>query len=266
VLKLLPIFLLALIALVFGSPTFAQEAVGPTLEQTINSNSLKAVVIGLGLIAFFVILTVLLKDRYENLKKFLFAGIVAPAIGVSLFLAGSTIYLNQISVTKGPVHWHADFQIWDCGQELDIVDPTGISNKVGTPTLHEHNDRRIHLEGVVVKHEEATLGRFFEVVGGSIAAEEIKIPTTKGLVVRKNGDRCANDNIGILQVYLYRTENDIFTQTKLDRPEEHQLAPFGAVPPGDCLIIEFKDVVEDKTDKLCDSYKLQLLKGKLRGN
>ena len=61
-------------------------------------------------------------------------------------LIGSTIYLNTNSDSGGPVHWHADIEFWACGNEIELRDPTGFSNKIGTGTLHEHDDHRIHLD------------------------------------------------------------------------------------------------------------------------
>jgi len=46
---------------------------------------------------------------HKNLKKILFAAIVIPVVAATIFLAGSTIYLNSVSSSGGPVHWHADF-------------------------------------------------------------------------------------------------------------------------------------------------------------
>jgi hypothetical protein len=202
-----------------------------------------------------------------SLKKFLFAGIVIPTLLTSFYLAGSTIYLNIVSSSGGPVHWHADFQIWDCGKEVELEDPTGfLSNKVGTATLHEHNDQRIHLEGVVVKEAEASLGHFFDVVGGKISANEIQVPTNNGLIIRRNGDGCGDGKSGILQVYLFRTSGDTYTQEKVANPEKIILSPHGAVPPGDCIIMQFKSTVEDKTDKICQQYRIKEQLGELHGN
>ena len=106
------------------------------------------------------------KDRSEKTKIFLFLGIIIPIVLVTIYSAGSTIYLNIISETQGPVHWHADFEIWDCGQKIDLINPTGFSNRVGNPVFHEHGDDRIHVEGVVVEKKDVDLHSFFEVIGG----------------------------------------------------------------------------------------------------
>ena len=175
-LKLLPGFLIANVAnllLVTVASAHEEEAtipvqlpLTPKLDEVIASVSSNLVISAFLIIAVFVILTVLVKEKGETLKKILFGGIVLPVIIVTIFLVGSTIYLNLSSATGGPVHWHADFQVWNCGQKVDLVDPQGLSNKVGTATFHEHNDNRIHVEGVVINQSDASLGNFFKFIGG----------------------------------------------------------------------------------------------------
>ena len=243
-----------------------EEAVIPTLEEIIRSNSIKAVFFASIIIIVAVILTILLKDRGEGIKRVLFSVIVVPTVLTTLFIAGSTIYLNFQSISGGPVHWHAEYEIWDCGNEVDLTDPEGFTNKIGSATLHEHNDNWIHLEGVVTKESEATLGNFFKVVGGNLSEDGFRIPTDDGLVSRHDGDICSNGMPGTFQVFLYQTEGRVFTQKKLEDPDDYVLSAEGTIPPGDCIIFEFDPVVKDKTDKVCDQYELQILKGNLHGN
>ena len=240
-----------------------QEVVTRTLEESIRSNSIKVIVIATILITISVALTILFKHFGEGLKKFLFAGIVIPTLVASLFMVGSTLYLNFSSSTGGPVHWHADFEIWDCGGEIDIVDSKGLSNKVGTATFHSHSDKRIHVEGVVVEKQEASLGRFFEVIGGKISNDELHVPTNSGLIDRHNGGLCPDGSFGTVQVFVYQTKNGVFTQQKIANPASYILSPESSVPPGDCIIVEF-GAEKERTDKLCESYKVQQQLDKIR--
>jgi len=269
--KKLPIIFTSVVAnlILFTTAVFAHEGeeaegvtslVEKTLEDTIRSNSIKVVVVASILVLGSVALTVLLKHQGENIKKILFTGIVIPVLASTIFLTGSTIYLNSVSSSGGPVHWHADFEIWDCGQKLELADPQGFSNRVGSATFHEHNDNRIHVEGVVVEKSEASLGRFFQFVGGNLHSDGFKIPTNQGLIVRENGDLCPNGSKGTLQAFVYKTNGKTFRQEKLSDPVSYVLSPYGNVPPGDCIILEFEGEIKEKTDKLCDSYKLQKLK------
>ena len=117
-----------------------------------------------GVIVTVFVLIALAYDHHqknERMKWILFLGIVIPVLLATAYSAGTTIYLNRNSATGGPVHWHADFEIWKCGQKIDLLDPTGLSNRIGTPVFHEHGDDRIHVEGVVMNLEDVSLHHFF---------------------------------------------------------------------------------------------------------
>lgn len=180
------------------------------------------------------------------MKYFLFSAIVTLVLSITAYLIWSTITTNIKSVTGGPIHWHADFEIWNCGSKLDLVDPKGLDNKVGTPLLHEHNDERIHVEGPVMNYQDISLGKFFEVVGGSMIA---------------SGMEC-NGKVGEVQVFVYKTEGKTFYQQKLGDPASYVLSPYSTIPPGDCIIIEL-DKPKTRTDKLCNFYQIAKEKGEL---
>ena len=200
----------------------------------------------------------------------MFLGIAIPIIIATAYSAGSTIYLNLASHTKGPVHWHADYEVWNCGENLDLLDPTGMANRIGTPTLHEHNDNRIHLEGVPVVLSTASIGSFFSTVGGHIAKDRFSYETNNGLISVKDGDLC-NGQPGKVQVFLLKvddmgkTDNWVYSQTKLEDPARHVISPSAYVPPGDCFIVEFGPEKES-TDKICETYEIAMRKGELRGS
>src|SRR3989338_7665363 len=108
--------------------------------------------------SFLVIIALLYGSSLtEPLKWFLFLGISIPVVFVTFYAAGATVYQNHISETKGPVHWHADFEIWNCGEQVNLLDPTGLTNRIGTPLFHEHNDARIHVEGTLRAKEDVSL-------------------------------------------------------------------------------------------------------------
>lgn len=206
-----------------------------------------------------------IKKPKAHTKKILFLGIVGAVLVPTLYLISSTIYLNTVSSSKGPVHWHADIEIWACGKEINLKDPTGWSNKIGTATLHEHNDKRIHLEGVVVKPDDASLGKFFRVIDGEISPTSITIPTNEGMVSLQNGMSCDPGQPGELQVFVFQTDKEQhYTQQKLVNPGEYIISPYSAVPAGDCIIVEF-DAPKLRTEKMCRSYKVAEQIGKLKG-
>lgn len=161
------------------------------LEQQIIQLALRTVTAASVALLILVVLAWFTKDKLPKLKLPLFLMIAITMLGSTAILLGSTIYLNMNSDSKGPVHWHADIEFWSCGAELDLRDPRGfLSNKVGTATYHEHNDKRIHLEGVVVnKAKDASLGKFMDVAGGFITKDSVSIPLND-----KQSERFARDD------------------------------------------------------------------------
>lgn len=217
--------------------------------------------IATGVLTFLVIISLIFKDKSEILKYFLFGGMVIVILGYTGYLIWSTIAINTASVTGGPVHYHADFEIYNCGQKVDLIDPKGWDNKVGTPLLHEHNDNRIHVEGPVLDYKDISLGNFFKVVGGNLKRGSLMIPTNSGVVNMEDGDLC-NGMEGNLQVFVYRTQGKSVSQEKLSDPANYVLSSQPKVPPGDCIIIEL-DRPKEKTDKICTFYDISIKKGEL---
>lgn len=234
------------------------------IDEQISSYSFMLVGYAVILLLGLALISIRLKHPSGLVKKILFGSIVLVTILPTLFLAGSTVYLNSISESKGPVHWHADFQIWKCGTEVELRDPKGLSNKIGTNVLHEHNDKRIHLEGVVIEKNDASLGKFFKVIGGSILSERLEVPVENGTTVLETGG-CGNQPESELQFFVYKTDSEgYYTQEKLTNPASYIISPYGSVPRGDCVIVEL-DVYKEKTEKMCQSYEAALQAGKLKG-
>lgn len=246
------------------------EILKPTLDEVIRSNSIKFSLLAGGLVLIITIFSILFKEKSEWLKYLLFGGFIVIILANTIYLSASTIYLNQKSTTGGPVHWHADFEIWNCGQKVEVKDPQGLSNKVGTEVVHEHNDDRIHIEGVILEKHQASLGHFFESIGGQLHKDHMAIPTENGILELENGQICNGEN-GILQVFVYKTslpsddgktEGNSFSQQKLHDLQNYIISPYSQVPPGDCIIIEL-DKEKDRTDRICSFYKLAIQKGEI---
>ena len=136
-----------------------------SLESDIIALSWRAIIVGGIALVILVSLSAWLKDKYPILSKPLFVMIVLSIVLPTFTLLGSTVYLNMYSYVGGPVHWHADIEMWACNNELELRDPIGrFNNKIGTSVLHEHNDKRIHLEGVPITEKDASLGKFMVVL------------------------------------------------------------------------------------------------------
>lgn len=235
------------------------------LEQQLASNSVNILILATVMLLVLAAICLKLKKPSNDTKKAYFIAICAAVIIPTLYLAGSTIYINAISSSKGPVHWHSDIEIWSCGQELNLKDPKGLSNKIGTATLHEHNDKRIHLEGVVVHTEDASLGKFFRVIGGELTPTSMRIPTNAGIVSLQNGQLCPTGEQAELQVFVYQTTKDnYYKQQKIAEPNLYLMSPYSNVPAGDCVIVEFGPT-KLRTEKLCRSYQVAEKIGKLKG-
>lgn len=261
------------------------------LEESINQLSVTTVLIASVLL---ILLVGAAMRVVKHKKKFLmlptFLAIVIVVSGTTLTISGATVYLNIKSATGGPVHWHADFEIWACGNELELRDPVGfLSNKIGTATYHEHNDKRIHLEGVPVSlPHDASLGKFMEVVGGEISKNTMVVPLNEDdlyedgknevdgdgdaalypeqlepfLNTQKegkvasfiNGQTCGDETSEVqVFVYNYNAKDKTYTQTKLDDPANYAISAQSEVPAGDCVVFEFGPS-KDRTSKLCKQY------------
>jgi hypothetical protein len=148
------------------------------LELQIASQSKQIVLIACVALVVLIILSVTMRDRFPKLKPWLFGALSATLILPTIYFVASTIYLNVRSESGGPVHWHAEVEFWACGAELELRNPTGfLSNKIGTSTYHEHDDKHIHLEGVVLrKSEDASLGKFMRVTGGYLNETGMGVP------------------------------------------------------------------------------------------
>ena len=276
----LSLFLVLLLATT-ASAGFGQ--IEKNLELRLHEISLTIILTNIALVTLITIFILSSKKKFKgnskktrNLKVALFSAIIISVLLTSFFVSISTIYLNVVSETKGPVHWHADYEVWNCDKKLDFVNPRGLANRVGTSTFHEHNDDRIHVEGVVVKKPEVNLKSYMSVVGGYLQKGRLLYPTEERrygrekFEVMEDGDLC-NGQPGKLQMWLYRVENpkDVnkwrYTVTKVEDYENYILNPETIVPAGDCFILEFAPEKET-TERICETYKVKESRGELFGS
>ncbi len=235
------------------------------MEQAINSYSLYVLVLGAIFLILFALLSLKTKKNSPESKKTLFGAIAVSVLVPTIVLVITTVYLNMKSISHGPVHWHADFEIWNCGTEVNLKDPVGFSNRIGTRTLHEHGDNRIHLEGLVMNPTDASLGNFFHVVGGELTSTSLSMPINDGTFSVKNGETCPKTSNPQLQVFIHKTDKDnYYSQKKIENPADYIISPESNVPPAECVIIEF-DSPKERINRLCRSYRVGLKTGKLKG-
>lgn len=215
-------------------------------------DSLSVALWGSGVLIFLVLILLVFKPQRVYAKIFFFIVLSLVAVSVTFYIVGATITLVNTSPTKGPVHWHADFRIFNCGEEIDLLDPEGFANRVGTSVIHEHGDKRIHIEGVPETYADASIGNFISLVGGHIGSDTLHVPTNNGVVEMKNGTECP-DGEGVLQAFLWETDEMIATQRPLPEFIDYVIAPETLVPPGDCVIFEF-NTEREKTEYICQQY------------
>lgn len=244
-----------------------QENVGnsPINQDALKSLNIRIVAISGGLLLLLILLALRMNGNAgDRAKKIIFWSMVGVIVFPTFFFVGTTLSINFSSVTKGPVHWHADFKIIACGQEMKPPHAKGVlSNKTGTNVLHGHEDQRVHIEGVVTNTSDVSLEKFFEVQGGKLAEMSFAVPTSEGILFYENGDTCENGTVGVWQVFLYTTNNGVARQQKLKDFLHYVPSPYINVPPGDCIIFEFGPEKE-KTEVLCDFYQLEIKKGNLK--
>lgn len=215
------------------------------------------------LIFVLALFAYLVNSERERIKNFFFWAITTVTLVVTIVFIAQTIIKNFLSETGGPVHWHADFEVYDCGEELDLEDPTGLLNRIGTPILHEHGDKRIHVEGTLLKKENASLGEFFSVVGGELTSDRLIYPTNDGKRELVDGSFCeGSSEPSSLQVFAWTVEKGVATQKKIDDPVSYIPSPHAYVPPGDCLVIELSPE-KDQTDYVCEQYRVAELNEEL---
>ncbi len=184
-----------------------------------------ALIAGLG-----IFYSVFIKAVSERGKKLAFVVISAPILLSTMYLVAATVYLDYRSWSGGPVHWHADYEIWACGQEYVLAHSQGLDNKVGTPLVHTHDDKRIHVEGVLLEPEQASLGYYFSQVGGQFNDTTLTLPTDNGTLTWQDGDPCDGRP----------AQWHVFIDGRLiGNASAYRISPYTLVPPGDQIKFVF---------------------------
>lgn len=253
-----------------------------SIDLADSLGNVSVAIVGAAVIALiaFVVALVMTSQRWPKFKAPLFTLIVLITVVTTLALGSLTVTINFASPTAGPVHWGADYQIWACSNQLNLRDPRGLlSDRIGSPTLYEKNDGRIHYDGTPMNlPDDASLGKFMQVVGGEISDSSLVVPmndqngftgtpsmpeqlqpyiktTSEGATASFVDSQRCGDTQAVVQAFVYSLNQDgkTYTQTKLTHPATYELSRSKASPPGDCVIVEFAPP-SDHTDHLCASY------------
>ena len=242
------LFTLLAAALFFGASAHAHEVNGEVIEPVYSeapTDYLPADPFQIALYVFILVLvlsifSIFLQDKLsEQMKKAVFVIVVVTVGLTTIYAAATTVYLNVISESGGPVHWHSDFEIWVCKEKITNLKAAEFpSNKVGTAVLHHHDDYRMHVEGLVIKKEDASLAAFFKAINGSFTGESMTLELEGNKFTGiANGDKCSDGKPGKWRLYVKNYNSGEFEENP--ELEHYVLKPFFTVPPGDYLVLAF---------------------------
>lgn len=186
-------------------------------------------------------------------KNILMSGFLVVILGTSFFTAGAFVHQSQTSWSGGEIHWHADYEVLveEGGelQRLNLIDPSNYCNqenrstgalcnlndRTGATEYHEHNDNRIHLEGVFKERSDATLSAYFETFGGKLTSSEMRYPTNEGVVTVSE----SNDSNRTLKIIV---ESGVVQERGwkvIDNPSEYVISRYKRGPTLDNIFIVF---------------------------
>jgi hypothetical protein len=178
--------------------------------------------VSLGALVLLMAISLHLEDQLDDTEKnFLMNGFIVFILVPSFFAAGAFMHESETSWSNGEVHYHADFEVLVTNgsgglQELDLVDPVKfcddtshestymckINDRTGSTEYHEHNDDRIHLEGVFKTKEDASLAAFFEQFNGELTNTRLVFPTDQGVRTFEENDEYS------LKILVQKGEGD----------------------------------------------------------
>ncbi|MDY6761578.1 MAG: hypothetical protein SVY41_00855 [Candidatus Nanohaloarchaea archaeon] len=219
-------------------------------------------VIGL---AAATIAALFLKDRVEERgKRVLMTVILLLVLLPTVYAAGAWMHGVFTSWSAGEVHYHADYEVVvEDGQgeyhQLDLIDPgefcqrtqhestymCKLNDRVGATEYHEHNDRRIHLEGTFKQKNDASIAAFFDTFGGELSNDRLVYPTDEKVWnVSETGDRSLKILVkrGVggtrhwcaigpgSEVTAAQVCNDPYTGIPARSPSQYAISPFQRGP------------------------------------
>jgi len=263
-----------------GEPSATSTLASTDLAKSVSDLSVAVVAAAAAMLMVLIVAAIVTRERWPKFKAPLFTLIVLVIAASTLTLSGASAYLSTSSPTGGPVRWSAEYQLWACGNQLELRDSKSLlTNHVGTPTLYEKNDSRIHFDGTPVNlPKDVSLGTFMQVVGGEISDDSLVVPLNDGasfvgtprspeqiqpnIATSKAGSyarfisgQACGDQTAYVQTFVYQRDagTNTYHQFKVQSPADYEMSHTADVPPGDCIIMEFAPP-KDKTDHLCPGY------------
>lgn len=112
----------------------------------------------------------------KNLVKYGSISLVIVAVIAGIFVIGKNDVdgsaVKEGPYTAGVVHWHASLQVFACGIFKEMPAPFGDAH-LGSPLLHTHSDRLVHIEGKIWRKEDIMLGKYMDNIGVDFAQDRI---------------------------------------------------------------------------------------------
>lgn len=219
-------------------------------------------VIYVGFISTFVLAAISFyreKELTLRDKNLLMNGLLVAVLVPSLYTAGAFVHQSQTSWSGGEIHWHADYEVIveENGEynQLDLIDPTNfcegtnhesstmcsLNDRTGSTKYHEHNDDRIHLEGIFKERKDATLSAFFDTFGGRLTNTELVYPTNDRIVENAEGGEqtlkiLVKRGVGGNRRWCAITQSSSLSEEDICRTTEGELA----TTPSNYVISPFK--------------------------
>jgi hypothetical protein len=190
-------------------------------------------------------------DMTMHDKNVLMNAFIVVILGASFFTASAFVHLSQTSWSNGEIHWHADYEILAENENgelerLDLIDPgqfcqeyrdgdymCKVNDRTGITKFHEHNDNRIHLEGVFQEREEATLAAYFSTFNGTLTSSKLRYPTNEEIVEVSESAETNNS----LKIVVRSGVADERSWKVIDNPSEYVISPYKRGPNLDDIFI-----------------------------
>lgn len=220
----------------------------------VNFISYVPTVIGLGTVCI-IILTALSLYNEESAtmrdKNILMTAFIVVVTVPTFFSAAAFVHESQTSWSGGEVHWHADYEVLTTVSEseasqmdendvietengylarLNLINPSefcegdymcALNDRTGTKTFHEHNDNRIHWEGIFAEKEDATLTAFFETFDGKLTSTELAYPISPDTAIEREENQTHQ-----LKVLAKQGEGPDREWKIVDKPENFVAEPY----------------------------------------
>jgi hypothetical protein len=114
------------------------------------------------------------KRQFGKIAKYVLSGVIIVGVlgGGAWFVQSQTNVAPEDILSRTGIHWHPTLSIFIHGEEQRISENIGIGGLVHQP-IHTHDRTGVlHLESMgLVRRQDTTLARFFEIWGRKFTAE-----------------------------------------------------------------------------------------------